>query len=221
MRTSRGIALLLALCAFVALASSAFAEKAPVGSFVNDGVSTISDLLAQLKDPKVAERYEAVYNIPASELASKLNDFKLITLKSPIETPVYYVDKSGKIVSKTQILPQGTAVFADKNGNPSICWWTGNPMGNRNAIAAVTGDAGAAAVAGSAGAAGTAVGAGAAAAGSAGVAAWAIPAIAAVGAVAIVSNSDDDTVLPEPTGIIALATGLAGLPLIRRFKSSK
>jgi hypothetical protein len=203
MRISRGISIILALLVIFAMASVAFAEKAPVGSFAVNGVSTISDLINELKDPTVAARYEAVYNIPASQLVSQFKDYKLTTLKSPIETSVYYIDRSGKIASKTQILPQGTAVFADKNGNPAISWWTGNPLGSQ-AIGLIS-----------------AAGAGAGAAiGAATAASWVAPAVGIAAAAGVVIAALDDDPIPEPAGIIALATGIAGLPIIRRIKKS-
>ena len=189
----------LMMAALVVLASAAFAEATPAGSFAPEGVTSVDELSAQLKNPDVAARYEAVYGKSASEIQSAVKDFKLTTLKSALEAPVYYIDKSGKIGSSTQVLSQGTLVFADKNDNPAMLYWTGNPIGSANALLPIDGTS----------AVGAATGA-AAGAGAAG-ASWVAPAIGAVGAIAIIGSSEGDDVACEPAGIIAIATGSEAL----------
>ncbi|MBQ7525253.1 MAG: hypothetical protein IJT09_02365 [Abditibacteriota bacterium] len=194
----------LMLAALVVLASAAFAEATPAGSFSPEGVTSVAELSSQLQNPSVAANYEAVYGKSASEIQNAVKDFKLTTLKSALEAPVYYIDKSGKIGSSTQVLSEGTLVFADKNDNPAMLYWSGNPIGTSNVLLPADGAAAAGA------ATGTAAGAGAA--GSS----WIAPAIGAVGAIAIISSSDDDDVVPEPASFIAIATGLAALPFIKK-----
>ena len=193
----------LMMAALVVLASAAFAEATPAGSFSPEGVTSVAELSSQLHNPSVAANYEAVYGKSASEIQNAVKDFKLTTLKSALEAPVYYIDKSGKIGSSTQVLSEGTLVFADKNDNPAMLYWSGNPIGTSNVLLPADGAA-------AAGATGTAAGAGAA--GSS----WIAPAIGAVGAIAIISSSDDDDVVPEPASFIAIATGLAALPIIKK-----
>ena len=193
----------LMMAALVVLASAAFAEATPAGSFSPEGVTSVAELSAQMQNPNVVANYEAVYGKSASEIQNAVKDFKLTTLKSALEAPVYYIDKSGKIGSSTQVLSQGTLVFADKNDNPAMLYWSGNPIGTSNVLLPADGAA-------AAGATGTAAGAGAA--GSS----WIAPAIGAVGAIAIISSSDDDDVVPEPASFIAIATGLAALPIIKK-----
>ncbi|MBO7393004.1 MAG: hypothetical protein J6U98_02240 [Abditibacteriota bacterium] len=193
----------LMMAALVVLASAAFAEATPAGSFSPEGVTSVAELSAQMQNPNVVANYEAVYGKSASEIQNAVKDFKLTTLKSALEAPVYYIDKSGKIGSSTQVLSEGTLVFADKNDNPAMLYWSGNPIGTSNVLLPADGAA-------AAGATGTAAGAGAA--GSS----WIAPAIGAVGAIAIISSSDDDDVVPEPASFIAIATGLAALPIIKK-----
>jgi len=194
----------LMLAALVVLASAAFAEATPAGSFSPEGVTSVAELSSQLQNPSVAANYEAVYGKSASEIQNAVKDFKLTTLKSALEAPVYYIDKSGKIGSSTQVLSEGTLVFADKNDNPAMLYWSGNPIGTSNVLLPADGAAAAGATTGTA--------AGAGAAGSS----WIAPAIGAVGAIAIISSSDDDDVVPEPASFIAIATGLAALPFIKK-----
>ena len=186
----------LMLAALVVLASAAFAEATPAGSFSPEGVTSVAELSSQLQNPSVAANYEAVYGKSASEIQNSVKDFKLTSLKSALEAPVYYIDKSGKIGSSTQVLSEGTLVFADKNDNPAMLYWSGNPIGTSNVLLPADG----------------AAAAGAGAAGSS----WIAPAIGAVGAIAIISSSDDDDVVPEPASFIAIATGLAALPFIKK-----
>ncbi|MFQ3549963.1 MAG: DUF6777 domain-containing protein [Armatimonadota bacterium] len=107
------------------------AQKTPPGSFLKWRASTVEELVSQVrKDPTVQARFANHYGKPADLIASNLEQtLTLVTLKQPTTVTAWYVSKNNTVKSKKKVLPKGTLVFADQNGNPVLEWSCGNPLG--------------------------------------------------------------------------------------------
>ena len=102
----------------------------PPGAFLKDRAATVGDLTKQISnDSTVRMRYARHFKIAPSELAERFNgELKLVSLKHPLRTTMWYIDKNGNIYKKGRLLPKGTMVFAAKNGKPVLAWACGNPL---------------------------------------------------------------------------------------------
>ena len=113
------------------IAGGAFAkEQTPPGSFLKYRATTVSELTSQVsKDTQVNLRYAQHFGVSADRVAAYFKyNLKLVTLKSPCKVQSWYVNKDGKRICKTKLLPKGTLVFADKSGAPLLAWSCGNPL---------------------------------------------------------------------------------------------
>ena len=102
----------------------------PPGAFLKDRAATVGDLTKQISNNStVRMRYARHFKIAPSEIAERFNsELKLVSLKNPLRTMMWYIDKNGKVYKKGKLLPKGTMVFATKNGKPVLAWACGNPM---------------------------------------------------------------------------------------------
>lgn len=113
------------------MAGGAFAkEQTPPGSFLKYRATTVSELTSQVsKDASAKSRYAQHFGVSADKVTAYFNEnLKLVTLKSPLKVQTWYVNKDGKQVCRTKLLPKGTLVFASKEGTPLLAWSCGNPL---------------------------------------------------------------------------------------------
>lgn len=129
---SRVSVLLLTTIILLAVAASASLglERTPSGSFLVYRTTTVNDLRYQvMNNPVVRERYTKHFGVSASELMKYFADnVELISLKMPLKTKAWYVDKKNRVFVKTKLFPRGTMVFATKDGEPLLAWACGNPL---------------------------------------------------------------------------------------------
>jgi hypothetical protein len=106
------------------------AERTPPGSYLVYRATTVGELRNQVaKNAVVRARYIRHFGVSPTELDSFFADeLCLVSLKEPLRTKCWYVDKSGRQVIKTKLLPRGTMVFATINGKPVLSWSCGNPL---------------------------------------------------------------------------------------------
>ncbi len=122
--------LVIALALVVVLASVAYAERTPPGSFVKYRVSTVKALAQQIRTDSVArKRFAQHFKIPEALVADRFEKtLQMVTIKKPMRTTMWYVAKNSSVQKKTKLLPKGTVVFADKGGKPILAWSCANPM---------------------------------------------------------------------------------------------
>lgn len=129
---SRAPVLLLTTIILIAVAASASIgmERTPVGSFLVYRTTTVNDLRYQvMNNPVVRERYTKHFGVSASELVRYFADnVELVSLKEPLKTRAWYIDRNSRIFVKTKLFPRGTMVFATKDGEPLLAWACGNPL---------------------------------------------------------------------------------------------
>lgn len=105
-------------------------ERTPAGSYLAYRATTVSELRNQVaKNAVVRSRYVRHFGASPAQLDSFFaDDLSLISLKEPLRTKCWYIDKSGRQSIKTKLLPRGTMVFATKDGQPVLSWSCGNPL---------------------------------------------------------------------------------------------
>jgi hypothetical protein len=125
----------LAVLALVLCMPSVAEQRRPArpGSFVRYSVQSVDDLVRQISEnPTVAKRYSGHFGLSPEKLASYFKDnLKVITLTAPVKVKTYFVSKSGKILSKTRVLPAGRRVFATSGGEMLIETDCGNPLSKK------------------------------------------------------------------------------------------
>ncbi len=106
------------------------AERTPAGSYLVYRATTVSDLRDQVaKNAAVRSRYLRHFHVSPADLDSFFADeLSLVALKEPLRTKCWYIDKAGRQLIKTKLLPRGTMVFATANGQPVLSWSCGNPL---------------------------------------------------------------------------------------------
>jgi len=125
------IVVLLALTLVMAVGAQVLAEeRTPPGSFLVYRAVTIKQLCGQVASSSlVRSRYASHFGVPASQLAKYFTEnLTLVSVKSPIRTQSWYIDKQGNMSVKGKLLPRGTMVFATKDGEPLLAWSCGNPL---------------------------------------------------------------------------------------------
>ncbi len=122
---------LMCLSLIIGTATSVMAaEKTPPGSFLVYRASSTSQLIDQVKNnPTVAKRYARHFGKSQSELAGYFEkNLEVLTLDRPYKVKSYYIGRSGKVYTKTKLLPKGSVVFATPNDGPVLSWSCGNPL---------------------------------------------------------------------------------------------
>ncbi len=124
-----GLAPLL-LVLFCASLATARPRTTPPGSFLQYGVKTSSQLADQLlREPVVGRRYQIHFGLKPSELAEYFRkNLHYSVLKKPLRITVYGIDKKGRSIGKTRIVPAGTPVFVTSTGIPLLKAACGNPF---------------------------------------------------------------------------------------------
>lgn len=128
MKTATIILIVFAVALFVVGATCA--ERTPPGSFVKYRVPTVKALAQQIRqDPVARQRFAKHFGVPAAVVADRFeNTLHMETIKTPMRTTMWYVNKDNQLLKKTKLLPKGTVVFADNTGKPVLAWSCGNPM---------------------------------------------------------------------------------------------
>lgn len=110
------------------LVSAAFAQP-DLNSFLNDGVSSKAELIAQVKrDPVVMDRFMRHYGMTSAEVVAFLNTLHVDTIKEEGVYGVYSVPEGGKIRLNLRRLKKGHRIFARADGTPELIALCGNPM---------------------------------------------------------------------------------------------
>lgn len=124
------IAVAGALLAMSTMQSAQGAERTPPGSYLVYRATTVGELRNQVaKNAVVRSRYTRHFGVSPAQLDTFLaNDLSLVSLKQPLRTRCWYIDKSGRQSVKTKLLPRGTMVFATASGQPVLSWSCGNPL---------------------------------------------------------------------------------------------
>lgn len=106
------------------------AQSTPPGSYLKYSVSSVDELREQVaSDSLLRNRYSLHFGVSPEALDEYFStNLQLITLKQPLKTQCWYVDKKGRTHVKTKTLPKGTKVFATKAGKPVIQASCGNPL---------------------------------------------------------------------------------------------
>ena len=110
------------------LAAGAFAQP-DLNSFLNDGVSTKAELIAQVKrDPVVMDRFMRHYGMTRAEVVAFLDTLHVDTIKEEGVYGVYSVPEGGNIRLNLRRLKKGHRIFARADGTPELIALCGNPM---------------------------------------------------------------------------------------------
>ena len=110
------------------LVASAFAQP-DLNSFLNDGVSSKAELIAQVKrDPVVMDRFMRHYGMTRAEVIAFLDTLHVDTIKQEGVYGVYSVPEGGKIRLNLRRLKKGHRVFARPDGTPELIALCGNPL---------------------------------------------------------------------------------------------
>ncbi len=130
----RKFVLLIAAVVLVSAAVSVYAARDPElaqrGAFLDQKVDSVSALVKQISsNPSVAARYAKHFGTTPEHIKSYFeNNLRVVTLKKPIKTTVYFISPSGKPYTTKRLLPAGTRVFATKDGQPFLDLRCGNPL---------------------------------------------------------------------------------------------
>jgi len=124
------IAVAGALLAVSATQGAQAAERTPPGSYLVYRATTVGELRNQVaKNVVVRSRYTRHFGVSPAQLDSFFaNDLSLVSLKEPLRTRCWYIDRAGRQSVKTKLLPRGTMVFATASGEPVLSWSCGNPL---------------------------------------------------------------------------------------------
>lgn len=126
----------IALVGLCGLTSCAKGQFCAPGSFLAAKVDSVDALVKQVtSNPSVAKRYANHYGVSPDKVAAYFRaNLKVVTLQKPLKTTVYFVgQKSGKIRSKTKIIPAGSKIFVGPNNTPLVDMKCGNPL-HRNFV---------------------------------------------------------------------------------------
>jgi hypothetical protein len=121
---------LLLTGAFVQGHAAAAEHRTGYGAFLRYRADSVNALVKQLSaNPSVAARYARHFGTTPEALTNYFkNDLKLVTLKSPRRTVIYFVSKDGGVVRSTRLLPAGSRVFIARDGQLILEWRCGNPL---------------------------------------------------------------------------------------------
>lgn len=124
------IAVVSALLAVGAPRGASAAERTPPGSYLIYRATTVGELRNQVaKNVVVRSRYTRHFGVSTAQLDSFLaNNLSLVSLREPLRTKCWYIDRAGRQSVKTKLLPRGTMVFATPSGQPVLSWSCGNPL---------------------------------------------------------------------------------------------
>jgi len=104
-------------------------ERTPAGSYLVHRATTVGELRDQIaKNALVRSRYVRHFGASPAELDSYVSGLALTSLKEPLRTKCWYIDKAGRQFVKTKLLPRGSMVFATSDGQPVLLWSCGNPV---------------------------------------------------------------------------------------------
>ena len=105
-------------------------DPAPAGSFLKYRARTVGELTKEItQNPVVRDRYARHFGISNDHIAKYFaSNLKLISIKKPFRSQVWYVDRTGKLHKKIKLIPRGTMAFATKDGEPLLLWSCGNPI---------------------------------------------------------------------------------------------
>ncbi len=130
MKYSWKILVVLATIIFASADAHAASSRVPPGSFTQSRVLSVKQLVNHLNNkPNIKQRFASHFSMSPQKIVDYFNkNIKLVSLRKPLRTTVWYVGLDGKIHTKTKLLPRGTPVFADLSGRPLIAWSCGNPL---------------------------------------------------------------------------------------------
>lgn len=104
-------------------------QRPDLNSFLNKKVSSVGDLVTQVKrDPVVMDRFQRHYAMSADEVIDYLGSLHSSRLSKSGTYTVYSVPEGGYVKEHVEKLKAGTPVFVDVSGNPVMIIKCGNPL---------------------------------------------------------------------------------------------
>ncbi|MHB0913394.1 MAG: hypothetical protein ACYC2Y_08105 [Armatimonadota bacterium] len=127
MKTS--ISAILAICALTLISAATFAEPPP-GAFLTDTAISTQGLIDVVRlDPIAAGRYARHFGMTPDEVLTYFRqNLTVKTLDEPGSYTVYYLDAKGRIRSRVSQIPAGEPVFMTRTGQPVLLVKCGNPL---------------------------------------------------------------------------------------------
>lgn len=122
--------ILTAIC-FISVA--ACAQHCAPGAFLATNVNSVDDLVRQVTGNQVvAKRYSNYFDMTPDSISEYFrSNVKITKLQKPMKAKVHFIGKkTGRIYSKTKVLPAGTKVFTSLDGTPFMDQKCGNPFGH-------------------------------------------------------------------------------------------
>jgi hypothetical protein len=112
-----------------ALAAALAGARPDRNSFLNERARSIDQVISQArKDPEVMDRYRRHFSMSDAEVIRFLSSLRLGATTSDKTYLVYSVPPDGSIKVHAQIFHEGTAVYIDMTGNPTLIAKCGNPL---------------------------------------------------------------------------------------------
>lgn len=129
MRTLLGLLAILILGSTAASVATAM-ERTPPGSYLVYRATTVGELRQQLATNKLVQaRYSKHFGMSPQQLDKFMaSNLQLVALKAPLLVETWYINRYNKVTTKKKMLPTGTMVFATKTGEPVLSWSCGNPL---------------------------------------------------------------------------------------------
>lgn len=111
----------------IALSAVACARTEP-NSFIEKPVRQSNDLIRELKDPRVLDRYQRHFGMDKAELTAWFKTFKLTKLAHAGNFDEYAARQKGVLGKRRRRLDAGTLVFVNTSGTPILRKGCGNPI---------------------------------------------------------------------------------------------
>ncbi len=119
----------LGLMAMLLMGAFASAQHSEYGSFLTRHVSTVPQLVEQVRtDAKARERFRRHFRMQTPQLLEMLSHLHVGKLKETGAYIVYNVHEDGVIRAKVFQMTKGTTCFMDEHDTPILKMSCGNPM---------------------------------------------------------------------------------------------